>query len=303
MHEAGEAGHHSLVMQQPDLPTVLRALGLDVMATTKPIAGGWDTSIWRVEHRDSVYALRVFSPRQLEQCRHEVRVMRIAAGAGIPVPRVHAEAVVDGHPALLLGWVEARTLLDTLRDPVFPSWEMGVHFGRMQGNIHAVSVPTGLHGREHEWKLEGEELLRERMHAVSTGSALLHLDYHPLNVMTDGTRITGVLDWANAHVGDPRADVARTLTILRLSPSSPDEMLAEDRTLRRAFESGWRKGYLEVAGRLRGMAPFYAWAGAVMIQDLAPILDLLEHSHRLELIEAMQRWVDRWKRRAGIREP
>src|SRR5438132_39917 len=44
------------------------------------------------------------------------------------------------------------------------------------------------------------------------GAALLHLDYHLLNVMTDRSRVTGVLDWTNARAGDPRADLARTFT-------------------------------------------------------------------------------------------
>lgn len=38
--------------------------------------------------------------------------------------------------------------------------------------------------------------------------ALLHCDYHSDNVLTDGRRITGVIDWGNACYGDPLYDVA-----------------------------------------------------------------------------------------------
>lgn len=38
--------------------------------------------------------------------------------------------------------------------------------------------------------------------------ALLHCDYHFDNVLTDGQRITGVIDWGNACYGDPLYDVA-----------------------------------------------------------------------------------------------
>lgn len=38
--------------------------------------------------------------------------------------------------------------------------------------------------------------------------ALLHCDYHTDNILTDGQRITGVIDWGNACYGDPLYDVA-----------------------------------------------------------------------------------------------
>ncbi|HEX5505285.1 MAG TPA: aminoglycoside phosphotransferase family protein [Thermomicrobiales bacterium] len=39
--------------------------------------------------------------------------------------------------------------------------------------------------------------------------ALLHCDYHFKNILADGGRISGVIDWGNAWYGDPLYDVAR----------------------------------------------------------------------------------------------
>lgn len=36
---------------------------------------------------------------------------------------------------------------------------------------------------------------------------LLHRDVHPLNVLWDGTRVSGVVDWVNACVGHPHAEL------------------------------------------------------------------------------------------------
>ncbi len=47
--------------------------------------------------------------------------------------------------------------------------------------------------------------------------SLVHMDYHPLNVMVDGVRVTGVLDWMNADVGDRHLDAAMTAVILSSS--------------------------------------------------------------------------------------
>ena len=47
--------------------------------------------------------------------------------------------------------------------------------------------------------------------------SLVHMDYHPLNVMVEGVRVTGVLDWMNADVGDRHLDAAMTAVILSSS--------------------------------------------------------------------------------------
>src|SRR5271156_5358814 len=47
--------------------------------------------------------------------------------------------------------------------------------------------------------------------------SLVHMDYHPLNVMVSGTRVTGVIDWVNTDVGDRHLDAAMTAVILSSS--------------------------------------------------------------------------------------
>jgi aminoglycoside phosphotransferase (APT) family kinase protein len=124
---------------------------------------------------------------------------------------------------------------------------------------------------------------------------LLHLDYHPLNVMSDGRRITGVLDWANVAVGDPRVDVARTVALLRLAPlppGSPPAALVLG--ARRVLEAGWRNGYQAVAGRFGQMAPFYAWAGAMMERDLAAKLGRPGVWLQPSDLSSIRRWTARW---------
>jgi len=49
--------------------------------------------------------------------------------------------------------------------------------------------------------------------------------------------ITGVIDWANASVGDYRFDVARTLNILETeAPKYVDSLILEN------FKKGWEQG-------------------------------------------------------------
>src|ERR1700729_2017605 len=48
-------------------------------------------------------------------------------------------------------------------------------------------------------------------------NSLVHMDYHPLNVMVEGVRVTGVIDWVNTDVGDRHLDAAMTAVILSSS--------------------------------------------------------------------------------------
>ena len=47
--------------------------------------------------------------------------------------------------------------------------------------------------------------------------SLLHLDYHPQNVLVKGLRVTGVIDWVNTDIGDRHLDAAMTAAILSSS--------------------------------------------------------------------------------------
>src|SRR5207253_1308982 len=116
-----------------------------------------------------------------------------------------------------------------------------------------------------------------------------------LNVMTDGRQITAVLDWANARVGDPRADAARSYSILAIEPSWPRQ--PHITIFRQVLARAWRCGYEQAAGPLGDMALFYAWAGAVMLRDLAPRAARSNWGTRLDRV---RRWAIGWKRRAGI---
>jgi aminoglycoside phosphotransferase (APT) family kinase protein len=47
--------------------------------------------------------------------------------------------------------------------------------------------------------------------------SLVHMDYHPQNVVVKGLRVTGVIDWVNTDIGDRHLDAAMTAAILSSS--------------------------------------------------------------------------------------
>ena len=275
---------------------ILRELGIENASSVTPLSGGQDMAMWKVECGNQTYALRVFRVGAQKQCEHERAVMAAAHAAGLPVPEVHAAGVWRERPALLITWIYGRMLSDELRLHPWRLWRLGRAFGQMQAALHAVPAPA--HLLEHpdawiDWQGEDKPALQERLRQIASSTpTLLHLDYHPNNVMTDGTRITGVLDWSNAEAGDPRADLARTLSILRVEPLVRKPWIQWIGL--QIFALAWWRGYQRERGPQRQMPPFYAWAGFAMLQDQAHRYKDRPH----ELFPA-QRWAEKWKKRSG----
>jgi aminoglycoside phosphotransferase (APT) family kinase protein len=92
--------------------------------------------------------------------------------------------------------------------------------------------------------------------------------------MADRGRLTGLLDWANVRVGDRRADLARTLTLMRLAPLPPGAPAALNRFGRHFIEAAWRQGYrwTDTTDAFADLRLFYVWAGALMERDMRPKL-------------------------------
>jgi ketosteroid isomerase-like protein len=242
----------------------LAALGIPdaTVLARAPGESGWP--VWHVAHGGREYALREL-PEAL--ARDEAALHRTAAAGGVPVPAVCAEA----PGLLLLEWCRGVTLLEAVdTDPEV----LGRAFGETQAMVHAVAAPTWLHHG-----------------GPAPGRALLHGDYHPLNVLTDGERITAVLDWSNAAAGDPRSDVARTFSILRLEARMPGRFPPALRRSLAAFERGWLRGL----GGVVPEAAFCAWAGDFLAEDMA-------EKRPPEYIAQVRAWADGW-RRWGMDEP
>ena len=285
-----------------DPTAILEALGLSRPTRSTPIHGGADTLIWCVEYGSQRFALRVFRSDQATMTRREITAMDAARRVNLPVPEVHAEGFWRDRPALLLSWMPGRPLKHELAAGPWRAWVSGHALGRIQAAVHRVPAPVTLFHPVPwvEWS-NPDQPLRDRLLALATGrEALLHLDLHPMNVLTERGHVTAVLDWANARAGDPRADLARTASILRFGPLDGIPSLVAQVT-RQTLELGWRRGYREIAGPVIGMAPFYVWAGMVMVRDLTPRLGRSDLPWLTPtLLKQVRDWTDAWRTRADL---
>ncbi len=178
---------------------------------------------------------------------------------------------------------------------------LGRAFGRTQAQIHKVQASALAAAPATDWigwhNAADADLQAKLRARAGHRQQLLHLDYHPLNVLIGANEVTAVLDWANASVGDPRADLARTYTILLVEPNMPGHEPLWYRVARRLLARTWLAGYRSMAGTPLDMPMFFAWAGAVMAADLAPRVNDPQSWWQPTHLEHIRRWTERWRAR------
>jgi aminoglycoside phosphotransferase (APT) family kinase protein len=162
----------------------------------------------------------------------EAIVLRAAHAGGVPVPEVlHVLQPADG---LGQGFLMRRIVGETiprklLRDQAFAAVRphLAAQCGATLAAIHALPT-AGLDRLKTFTPLSRLEWLRERFRETGQVSpvfswafawlranapdaperpALVHADFRNGNLMIDTTGIVAVLDWENAHLGDPAEDL------------------------------------------------------------------------------------------------
>jgi aminoglycoside phosphotransferase (APT) family kinase protein len=290
-----------------DPSAVLRSMAYPEPADIEPVLGGWDTAIWRFATEDGArHILRLFrSPDRAPAATRERVALQSAAAAGLPVPAVEAFGAWQDRPAMILSWCSGEQLVRCIQRKPWTILRLSRQLGQLQARIHAAPVAEALREGAPSYWLErtggGNEFDASSLEAAGLNcGTFVHMDFHPLNVLSDGRTITGVVDWTNAAAGDARADLAWTTTLLRIAPIPPSRLLPLFRTVRWLFYLGWRRGYESLAGPIPELAPFMVWAGTVFLREVLPRIDEPQVWATQRDLEAVRRWIARWKRRAGI---
>jgi len=241
------------------LRRALSAPGVELAEGPTPIGGGFDTEILALRLRGvpSAWAgplvLRVLRPHH-----DPVRVLReeatqnVLADLGYPAPRVllaTRDAAPLGAPFLVMTQLPGGPLMER------PLGMAGVLLDA-QLRLHALdSSPLARVLGEVAtfdgylaalaWRVDLARLtglapviawLRGRPRP-DAAPVVCHGDLHPQNVLIEGRRLSGVLDWPNVLVADPAFDVASTHLILRFVPA---ELVSVPRSLRWLLRVGQR---------------------------------------------------------------
>jgi len=216
--------------------------------------------------------------RAADKGARESSIMRLLADFNYPLPQPYLfepDPGAIGAPFLIMERVAGGPLFSASSFPrAFKAFSMGfIGFVRAQVRLHLLSskeqgalvqVPrayTGAHApgdlpllerlfRTIERRIEEGPLpgvrealtsLRQRAKRYSPApTTVVHMDYHPQNVMVSGLRVTGVLDWVNADYGDRYLCAATTSVILSTTTMEQPSWMSENvagNSLRALFAS------------------------------------------------------------------
>jgi aminoglycoside phosphotransferase (APT) family kinase protein len=229
------------------------------VSDVREITSGWETRLFRFRlsyfddspHDDRLVA-RVFSGKGAGR---EYSIMSRLKEVGYPVPRVYDfdEGDVLGQPFLTMEFIEGRSLqreflrgspkdlgaaLDIMMglfvrlheiniSSIFPGWGGGStheYVDRFLSRHRGVTEGCGIH-----WMDPLIDWLQERSGSVKAMSlAVLHGDFHPMNIMLKADGSLTVLDWGASHVGDRREDLSWLMLLAGtfLEPSVRDAIQA-----------------------------------------------------------------------------
>jgi aminoglycoside phosphotransferase (APT) family kinase protein len=214
-----------------------------------PILEGYESYIYQFQLQPSEGFPRAFSRPLIlklysnhngeKRLHHEFAVQRRMHSLGYPTPEpILYECQSDWFrgPFMIMEVIPGKNLLHLLLQYPWkivrgPGW-----MAQMQARLHRL--PTAEFSGSSEPFLERQlQTIQDQMEAhdlygllagydwlwrhrpvLSERPSIVHLDFHPINLMFEHDQCRGVLDWCDADVGDRHADVAVTLTLIRTAP-------------------------------------------------------------------------------------
>ncbi|HEY1761325.1 MAG TPA: phosphotransferase [Acidimicrobiales bacterium] len=147
------------------------------------LASGHDSDIF--EYGDGLVLRRSRSGRSLSV---EARIMEYVREHGFPAPKVYEMS--DDETDLVIDRVDGPSMLDVLAARPWKIRRMAFVLGTLHNSLHDIPGPDWL-----------------RPSPVGEGTQLVHLDFHPGNVLISAVGPV-VIDWANVARGDGNADAA-----------------------------------------------------------------------------------------------
>ena len=150
----------------------------------------------------------------------ELRDTETVHAVGATPVRTHGEVEIDGRRGIVLDRIDGIALTAIAERNPLRLAQVGRMLGAEHARVHSTHSNRLQDVREFAAGListaafdaltaDERDLLRDRLRALPTGDAVLHLDFHPQNVFRAGEDIV-TIDWQSAAAGPPAADVAMT---------------------------------------------------------------------------------------------
>lgn len=221
------------------------------------LASGRDGDIY--EYGPGLVLRKTRDGRSVER---EARTMTYLAEHGYPVPRV--DEVRAGGTELVMERIDGPMMMDAMIKDRRLLRRAGLLLADLQDQLHAIAAP--------EWLDDFGD----------GGDRVVHMDFHPMNVMMSTTRGPVVIDWPNARRGDPLSDIAATYVLL-VAPQMPAPWIVRTSVqpvrvwLGRSFAKRYRSE--ELTRRIAEMAELKAFDENMSTAEIETLRRLARRMH------------------------
>ena len=195
-----------------------------------PIANGRTAEIF-AWHNETVLKL-FYDWVELDDINYELRIARTIQSSGLPVPFADKIIQVNGRNGLIYQRIDGITMLEMMtRKPwrgLYYARRMAEHHAMMHAGTIQMNLPPlrkKILNKINQAKALPADLRQKTLNLLEKmpeGNRLCHGDYHPNNILLTKQGEV-IIDWSDAALGNPMADLART-TIISIGAISTDQI-------------------------------------------------------------------------------
>ena len=220
-------------LTQNDLPQEIRSQLGAIRHLTYPIRQGYTSNVAVVESTQGKCVIKRSQGLPFSDwLRQEYRVLQALAPLALPTPNVYLFVSREGSAGpdnwLLMDYIPGSSLREVLQieSDTMIRHSLLQKFGQVLATIHHTIPPPELTSDNQPWltkmlkcaeenlyryEVDGTQELLEQLQKtrpVPTTPTLLHGDFTIDNTLINDGGVSGVIDWPDGAVGDPRYDIA-----------------------------------------------------------------------------------------------
>ena len=189
----------------------------------KKIADGQTAEVFSLHGKK---VLKLFRPGYtFDDVQLEAEKCALAFKQGLPTPQVIELVKIDKRQGIVFDKCSGSTMLERLRFQPNDLKVMAEMLAELHIRIHKCSgkgLPSTHDSTgkkiDHATILDDTVRmhLQEKLAAISSGDSMCHGDFHPENVLLSDEGPV-IIDWFDATMGLPVADLVRTILLIRFS--------------------------------------------------------------------------------------
>jgi uncharacterized protein (TIGR02172 family) len=220
---------------------------------------------------------------ELESIRYELRIAQAVHSSGLPVPSVGEIIRINDRNGLTYQRMDGVPMWEIMSRKPWTIYYYARRMAELHVEMHASDIQADIPTQRQrliDKICDAEALpadLRSKalsvLESMPDGSRLCHGDFHPLNIMVSGQGEI-IIDWIDASLGNPLADLARTTIILLGAVETNQVQNLFEKAIVRVFHNKYIRHYFSL--RPSGEHEYSCWLPIIAAARLSEEIPELE---------------------------